>query len=212
MNKDKGASFPLGRKAVILAGVLGLAAMFFSSMLYRWENPGLQKAMRQQTAEAPGGAGAPSGGAPEGMGGLAGMDMEGVRAMIAGLEKRLEETPEDLEALLQLASIRTMRGDKDAAAAFLDRAEAAAGTDKLALMDIAGRWYELDRYDKAAEALETILKAEPDEMFAHYNLGVLYKYRLNQPEKAEEHLRKVAEGKHDFEDLREQAKKALQDG
>jgi hypothetical protein len=49
-------------------------------------------------------------------------------------------------------------------------------------------------------------------MFAHYNLGVLYKYRLDQPQKAEAHLRTVAEGEHSFDDLREQARKALEDG
>ncbi|MGE4291822.1 MAG: tetratricopeptide repeat protein [Desulfovibrio sp.] len=211
MSKDNGSVFTPGRKIVLLLAVLGLAAMFFSSLFYRWEHPGLQKAMRQQASEAPQAPGA-AGSAPEGMGGMAGMDMEGVRAMIAGLEKRLEENPKDIEALLQLASIRTMRGDKEGAAGFIDRAQAAAGSDKLALMDIAGRWFELERFDKAAQALETILRSEPDEMFAHYNLGLLYKYRLNQPEKAREHLEKVAQGKHDFEDLREQAQKALADG
>jgi tetratricopeptide (TPR) repeat protein len=174
-------------------------------MLYRWENPSLQKAMRQQSAPSQG----PSGGMPEGMGG---MDMDGVRAMIQGLEKRLEENPEDLEALMQLANIRMLRGDKEGAAAYLDRVQSAAGTDKMALMDLAGRWFEMDRFDKAAIALETILQSEPDEMFAHYNLGVLYKYRLDQPQKAEAHLRTVAEGEHSFDDLREQARKALEDG
>jgi|GEM_PF-6225515 Flp pilus assembly protein TadD len=205
MTNDKQSSPTVGRKVVLVAAVIGIAAIFFSSMLYRWENPSLQKAMRQQSAPSQG----PSGGMPEGM---AGMDMEGVRAMIQGLEKRLEENPEDLEALMQLANIRMLRGDKEGAAAYLDRVQSAAGTDKMALMDLAGRWFEMDRFDKAAIALETILQSEPDEMFAHYNLGVLYKYRLDQPQKAEAHLRTVAEGEHSFDDLREQARKALEDG
>lgn len=211
MSNDKNTSTSIGRKVVLIVAVLGVAAMFFSSMLYRWENPSLQKAMRQQAPAGQGASGMPDA-APEGMGEMAGMDMEGVRAMIAGLEKKLEENPADMEALLQLASIRTMRGDKEGAVGYLDRAQVAAGSDKMTLMDIAGRWYELDRFDKASETLEIILKAEPEEMFAHYNLGVLYKYRLNNPEKAEAHLRKVAEGEHEFDDLREQAKKALEDG
>lgn len=197
----------VGRRIVILAAVLGILAIFVSSMLYRWDNPSLKKTMRQPSASAPGAPGA-QGGMSEGM---AGMDMEGVRSMIEGLEQRLEENPEDLEALMQLANIRILRGDREGAAQYLDRAQQAAAADKMALMDLASRWFELDRYDKAAQTLEQILVNEPEEVFAHYNLGVLYKFRLDEPEKGERHLRRVAEGEHGFDDLRAQAKKALEE-
>ena len=142
---------------------------------------------------------------------MGGMDMEGVRTMVEALEKRLELNPKaDSEALFQMESIRSMRGDREGAAAYLERIEALGLTDKAQLMELAGRWFNLEDHARAARTLEGILALDPEEMFAHYNLGVLYKYRLAEPEKARMHLEKVAKGEHSFEELRTQAAKELE--
>lgn len=191
-----------GRKLVFGAVALCLAAMLVASMAYRFDNPSIQKPMRQQQVAQ----------APEGMGGMAGsgMDMDAVREMLAALEQRIEADPADVEALMQAANIYIMRQDKGRAMDYLERAQQAAGGDPEALMQLSKLFFDLGEFERARQSVAAILEAQPENMFARFNMGVILKYRLNKPEEAEGYFRQVAEGDHEFEELRVEAKKELQ--
>jgi Flp pilus assembly protein TadD len=197
----------LGRKVVIAALAVALAAMFVTSLAYRFTHPSMQKAMRPQAAQATGGAGASMG---EGMGEGMGMDMDAVREMLAALEERIEADPGDVEALLQAANIYLMRRDAGHAEGYIERAHEAAKDDTMALMQVAKLYFDIGEFEPAREAMGRILELEPENMFARFNMGVLLKYRLEKPKEAEEYFRQVAEGEHGFDELREEAKKELQ--
>lgn len=204
MTEDITKKSALGRKIVLGVVALGLAAMFLGSLVYRFANPELQKTMRQ--AQAPSGMGGNMGqGAPEGM-----MDMDAVRQMLQSLEDRIAQHPEDVEALMQAANIYVMRRDKETALGYLQRARKASGGEVQALMQLSRLFFDLEEFETARACVEDILKADPDNMFAHFNLGVILKYRLDNKKEAEEHFRIVVDGDHSFEDLRNEAKKELQ--
>lgn len=194
-------------KALVMGAVaLGVIAIFGSSMFYRFENPELQKQMRQQAPAGMGGqASSGEGGMPSGM-----MDMDGVREMLDGLEKRIEENPKDLDALMQAANIYMMRQDKETALDYLGKARELGGDDPQTLMQLSRLFFDLGEFEMAKGTIETILKNDPNDMFAHFNLGVILKYRLDNKVAAEEHFRIVVESEHGFEDLRTEAKKELE--
>ena len=130
-----------GRKAALLVTAVGLAAVFVGSLVYRMENPGMQKQVQSKAAS----------GMPAQMG-EQGMDMDAVRQMMAALEDRVAKDPADLEALFQLAEIQLMRQDKEGALAYLDQAREQAGDEP-----------EDDEADGEAESAEAEASEETDK-------------------------------------------------
>lgn len=197
-----------GPKVAAALVALAVAAVFASSLLYRVEHPGMQKMVRApQHDHGPEAGGMPGGGAGPGAG--PGMDMEAVRGMVEKLQARVTADPADVEALLQLAEIQRMRGDVEAANQYLDAALEHAGGNPDALHELAGIYYELERNDKARQALETVLTGNPGDGYARFNLGVLYRYRLKDAAKAGEQYRAVL-GLDGFDDVKEQARNELE--
>ena len=186
-----------GRKAALILVAVGLAAIFVGSLVYRMENPGMQKQVQSHVH-------ATENGQPAG-----GMDMDAVREMIDALEARLAENPADLEALFQLAEIELMRQDRDRALAYLDQARGQAGEDTAALHRLSSMYFQLERNEDAAAVLRRILEIDPNEGYASYNLGVLLRYRMGDDQAAAEAFRAVL-GMEGFDDLKEQSQKELE--
>ncbi|MBU1247936.1 MAG: hypothetical protein KKB70_04495 [Proteobacteria bacterium] len=197
---------PAKGKMIVLAVVaISLLAMLAGSLVYRFAHPELQKAMREQeVAQAPSGMDE-AGGMPAGA-----MNMDAVREMLEALETRISENPKDLEALMQASNIYMMRQDKATALSYLDRAKAASNGDLETLMQLSKLYFDLGEFERTTESIGEILKADPNNMYAHFNMGVVLKYRLENLEEAEKHFKLVADGEHEFEDLRNAAKKELE--
>lgn len=190
----------VGRKLVLAVMAVGVLALFASSLYYRFNNPDLTRNLSAR-AQAPA--------SMAGQGGMTGMDMEAVRTMLESLEARVAENPGDLEALFQLANIQVMRGDKTSAMAWLNQARGHAGDEKAALQQLAMTYYELQAFPEAAEMVRILLEMDPDDMHARYNLGILYKYRLERSEEARALFEEVVRGSHSNEQLRADAEKEL---
>ena len=195
------------RKLAMGLVAIGLAAIFAGSLAYRLKHPGMQKQVRSQ-ASMPAAMGQP--GAEGG-----GMDMGQVREMMEQLQARVEENPHDFQALFQLAEIQLMRQDKEGALAYLDQAREQAGDDVPALHRLSSMYFELKQDQAAADVLRGIVELDPKDAYARYNLGVLLKYRMDDPAGAAEAFRSVVdlegvEGLEGIDDLKEQARKELE--
>lgn len=207
MTTTKSSASCPGPKVAAALVASAVIAIFVTSLVYRVQNPGMQKIIRPYHAASQAGGmpsmpGAGDGEAP-------GMGMDAVRAMLESLRARVAKEPGDVEALLQLAKIQRMRGDTAAAAGYMDAALESVGGNPNALHELAGMYYDMQQNDKAMRVLKMLLVGHPDDAFAHFNLGVLYRYRLKDPGKAEEQYRAVLE-LPGGEDVKEQARTELE--
>ncbi|MGE4440296.1 MAG: tetratricopeptide repeat protein [Desulfomicrobium sp.] len=192
---QKNSAFPLaarGRVVVFLMACLGL--MVFAAVAYRVENPSIVQ--HEQPREMPGG------GAMGQMGG----DMAGVSVMM----KKLQENPEDVDAMRSLGMSFMDMQAWDKALSFWEMILERNENDVMALNQKGFCLFELERYPEAAELFERMLAIEPHNYHAHYNLGVIYKYYLSKPENAATHFQAVIDAAPDDPGLMSNARRELE--
>ncbi len=170
-NKHTGAS-DAGRKAVLGLMALGLAAMFAASFLYRMEHPSLT-----ERVERPAGM--------EAMGGNGGA-MTGPMKEIMELMQAMQGDPDNVGLLLRAAEQFMMMGAWDRAMVFLDKAGSIEPENAQVLNDQGIILYNLQKPEESLAKFEKLLARNPDDYRARYNMGLLYKYALKDPEKAKE--------------------------
>lgn len=175
-----------GRKAVILAVFVSLAAMFATSFVYRLENPNLVVKAKQQHGAS---ASAGEGGAPAGMGGA----MNGAMSRVREYMDRVEKNPDDVEALVGLGNSFLMMRAWDRALEPLEKARALAPGDATVLKAVGIAYFNKADYAKATECYEGVLKLDPNDTLALFNLGVIYKHYSQRPEEAGTYFEKVLE-------------------
>lgn len=187
-------------KAVLAVTFVGLLAMFAWSFLYRAQNPSLTAALDMRGAQAPGGEG--------GMGSMGGPAMKAVVDAMA----KLKENPEDPEALHQAADAFAEAELWDKASQMAEKALAKNPADKELLNLYGVILFRLERPSESVKAFEELLKLDPANVHARFNLGAVYKFGLQDPAKARPYFEAVqADPKADPE-IREQAKQELTDG
>ncbi|WP_319583735.1 tetratricopeptide repeat protein [uncultured Pseudodesulfovibrio sp.] len=174
-----------GRKAVILAVFVSLAAMFVTSFVYRLENPNLfVKAKQQQSFSQAG-----EGGAPEGMGGA----MNGAMSRVREFMDRVKEHPDDVEALVGLGNSFLMMRAWDRALEPLEKARALAPQDVTVLKAVGIAYFNKGDYAKATECYQGVLQLDPNDTLALFNLGVIYKHYSQKTDEAGTYFEKVLE-------------------
>ena len=104
---------------------------------------------------------------------------------------------------------RTM-GSFDRAKAFLDKVVKVRPEDPDVQNALGVTLYNLKDIEGAKAAFEGMLARDPEDYRARYNLGLLYKYALNQPDKAAEALQAVADNPKTDPKTRETARKELE--
>ncbi|MFP4071136.1 MAG: tetratricopeptide repeat protein [Desulfovibrionales bacterium] len=176
---------PSSRAVLIFVGV-GLIAIFASSFVYRMENPSIRMQAQPQSRGQ--------------------NDMSSMGEFMT----RLEQNPNDVEALSRLGRIFMEMGAWERASVFWKR-----------LLDVEenlmGRYFygislfQMKEYQEAAAQFERVLEQEPNQPLAHFNLGVLYKHYLNRPTEGDEHFKKVLElAPPEQTELREQVRQELE--
>ncbi|MGE4192727.1 MAG: tetratricopeptide repeat protein [Pseudodesulfovibrio sp.] len=173
-----------GRKAVILAVFVSLAAMFVTSFVYRLENPNLFVKAKQQSFSQAG-----ESGAPEGMGGA----MNGAMSRVREFMDRVKEHPDDVEALVGLGNSFLMMRAWDRALEPLEKARTLAPQDATVLKAVGIAYFNKGDYAKATECYEGVLKIDPNDTLALFNLGVIYKHYSQKPDEAGTYFEKVLE-------------------
>jgi tetratricopeptide (TPR) repeat protein len=132
-------------------------------------------------------------------------------ATITRLMERLQENPEDREALRRLANAFTAMQAWERASSFWQRLVSLDQDDLKARQNLAMTYFRMGEHRAAAEELEIVLQRDAGGVYAHFNLGILYGYYLESPDKAVEHLRAVARNTQAPDDLRKEARKHLQE-
>lgn len=225
------ASAPSPMRILVLGGMgLFLAAIFLGSFFARMSQDTLREDRGDQQPRQAGSAmGAPatippemqakmqektangSTSMPQGKPGAAMANMDpAAMGKVGALMKQMREQPNNATLLLQLADEFMHLKDFEAVESFASRAVIAAPGNVDALLMLGVSLFNLERFDEAAQQFDTIVKLEPDNAGAHFNLGLIYKHFINQPDEGERHLRRVLELNPADKRLAEEARKALE--
>ena len=155
-----------GRRLVVAVMALGLILLFLGSIVYRLQNPSLTIQARPSETS---------------------MAMNEISELMA----RLDSEPNHMPTLMALGD-RFMRiGSWERAAAFWKRTIALDPTLERALNGLGVAYYNMDQFAESAEQFERIVEILPDNYRAHFNLGMLYKHYLDQPDRARTHFEQI---------------------
>lgn len=165
-----------GRKIVLGVVLAGLAAIFLYSFVFRLKNPSLT-VVAEKPAATPGAMGQ-------------GMNPEAMTQMME-LMQRIKDNPDDPAVQVAAAEQFMMMGAWDRAKGFLDKILTVDPNNRDALNHLGVVLYNLDKPEEARGAFEKAMALDPDDFRSRFNLGLLYKHALNQPDKAAEFFRAV---------------------
>jgi tetratricopeptide (TPR) repeat protein len=178
-------------KMVVLAAAGSLVLVLVMAFVQRMVHPELTRQVRHGDPGA--------------------VDTAGQEAMgrITEFMARLQENPDDLEAMLGLGTSFMRMQAWDRALVFWNRALGIDPVNAQALNQKGVTLFQLDRFQEAGEVFQELLVAHPRDVRAHYNLGMLYKYFLQQPERATGHFQDVVRLADDDPELLQEARKEL---
>lgn len=181
---------PAGR--LVLAFVaFGLLVMFVASFLYRLERPSLE--VRQERKA-------------EGMG----QAMNGPMKEVMALMQKLQENPDDPGLQLAMAERFMAMGAYDRAKVFLDKVAKVRPEDPDVQNALGVTLFNLKDIPGAQAAFEGMLARDQADYRARFNLALLYKYGINDQDKAAQALRAVIEAPETDAATREQARQELE--
>ena len=123
--------------------------------------------------------------------------MQRVQQLMAALQ----DNPEHVPTLVGLAGAFLESESPEQAARFARKALDIKGDHPQALMYLATSQYRTHAHEEAARTLRQLLEITPDDPWVRYNLGIVLKYNLEQPEAATEHFRKAREDAASHPDL-----------
>ncbi|MFP4169006.1 MAG: tetratricopeptide repeat protein [Desulfonatronovibrionaceae bacterium] len=174
------------QKVAAFFGLFLLAAVVVSFVVYRTDHPSLTRHVQTE---------------------------EKAMGDMTGLMERLKDNPEDKEALFMLGQ-RFMRMQAwDKALEFWERLIKLDPENKTVLTQKGFCLFQQEEYEQAVEEFKKVLDVDDTDYRAHYNLGMLYKYYLEEPQSAREHLQKALENlPPDKEDIRSDLQKELSGG
>ncbi len=176
-----------GQTLVLGCVAVCLAAMVLTSAVYRTTNPSLVREVEQ-------------GGAEHG---------QDVMTMISQLMQRLQDNPQDPGILESLARAFTQMQAWDRAGMFWKRLLAVEPGNIQARQQLAMALYRQQDFQGAAGQLRSVLRIDPDNVYAHFNLAVLMATYLEAPDESREHLQAVIDNPEAPEDLRNEARNRL---
>ncbi|ACV68275.1 tetratricopeptide repeat protein [Desulfohalobium retbaense] len=179
------ANLPALNKCVLAALGAGLVILFAGSVVYRTMHPSLVVQTNQ----------------PQSGGG----SMEQISALMG----QLQENPGDVNALSRLAIAFSRMEAWDRAATFWQRVLDQEPANMRALQGMAMASFRMQQFETAVTYLRKALEEDPQSYRTHYNLAIVYKHFLQQPDKARSHFQTVANASEAPAELREQAKAEL---
>ncbi|MHC1753573.1 tetratricopeptide repeat protein [Humidesulfovibrio sp.] len=173
-----------GQKLILMALIGAIAIMFLGSFAYRMKGTGLVVQIQPEQGgmgEGMGGKGGPMG--------MSGVDMEQLRELM----RKMEENPNDPKVLVELANTFMMMQAWDKSLEFLTLAEKAAPGDADVHRAMGMVRFERKEYELAQKSFDIVLKKDPNDVLAHYNMGILLKHYMKKPAEGDAHFRRVVQ-------------------
>lgn len=182
-----------GKKLVLALIGLSLCAILATSFAYRTSHPNLTEPGRQQASSPmPSGAAGADSGADE----------------LTHLMALMKEDPNNVDVLKQLTDFFIRKHDWGRASFFVQKAQVAAPSDPQVLYMNGIILFNEEKPAEAVEVFETLLSLE-DDPSARYNLGIIYKHFLKQPEKAKTHFEALLVNPKADDELKQRAQSEL---
>ena len=164
------------RRVVLAALALCLCAMFVLSVAWRLgDHPLIRQKAPAAAAQSTTGSDA--------MRSMMEQSADSPQGAIMGLMQKMKDNPNDVDTLLELATLFAEQGDNDGARSMAERALVAAPSDHRppyllgVILSRTGAW------DEAAKYLERSISLK-DDAATRYSLAVIYRYHLHQEDKA----------------------------
>ncbi len=138
--------------------------------------------------------------------------MMGGEGQIMSMMQQLQKNPQDITLLTRLGRAFMSMKAWERSIAFWQRLLALPGQENniMALTQLGNCFFELKRYERSASAFERIVAAHKHSAPSFFNLGLLYKYHLDQPAKAKVAFARVLELKPKEAGLVRNARKELE--
>jgi cytochrome c-type biogenesis protein CcmH/NrfG len=118
--------------------------------------------------------------------------MQSVHDTLERLKKRLEDNPNDLVAMDSLASMYTIAGSHEKASQFYEQHLAIEPENTDVKMMLAHSYFQMQKIDDAMKIVQSVLKKEPANALALFNLGVIYSAQ-GKKEEATQHLQIIVD-------------------
>lgn len=183
-----------GLRIVFWAVLVSVLAVFATSLYYRLDNPSMKVQITQGNSQPPAGMG----------------EMPPEMGRIRDLMVKVEESPDDLDALVELGGIFVMMQAWDRASEFLQRAVEIAPDNLDALMPLGMVYFRTGKFSEAGELFAGVVERDGKNAVAHFNLGVLYKHYLEKPEQAKKHFKAALDNSDKNSELHKSAHDELQ--
>ena len=194
-----------GLKPVLLLAGFCLMVMLISSIVYRIENPSrkvfIEAQQQADHGETPGGPGVP--------GGMSGMGDPQAMNRVSQMMAQLQESPNDVAVMVEIG--RSFLGMQafDRAESFARRILSVEPENPHGLELLGLATFRLDKPQEAKDAFTELVRVDPANGGAHFNLGVLYRYHLKDEQAALEHFQAAKENATDNPRLLELVEKEL---
>lgn len=169
------------RRLVVAIVALGLAAMLVSSLAYRMGNHPLTRHIASPSAPS---AEAMRDSVPQ-------EAPDPQNAAIMELMQKMQQNPHDVDTMLEIATLFASQGNAESAKSMLERAALNAPSDPRPPYLLGVQLAQAGQWDEAARSMERSLSLK-DDASTRYSLGVIFRYHLQQEEKARKQFEKAA--------------------
>ncbi|WP_028574602.1 tetratricopeptide repeat protein [Desulfonatronovibrio hydrogenovorans] len=126
---------------------------------------------------------------------------QAMMAEITALMAEVDRNPENVQALKELAHFFMLMEAWDRAYAFWNRILALEPENDLALNQAGFSLFQLERYPEAVELFESLLEIDPGNYRSHFNLAIIFKYYLDDQQRAVDHFKSILDINPDDEQL-----------
>ncbi|MFW5730104.1 MAG: tetratricopeptide repeat protein [Desulfonatronovibrionaceae bacterium] len=157
------------RKSTALVSMICLAAILAVSLIDRIQDPGITV----QTGSGPS------------------QQEQAMMSQLTELMTEVERNPDNVQALTELAHIFMLMEAWERSLNFWERVLALEPEDPMALNQAGFCLFQLERHEEAVTYFEKLLDIDPENYHSHFNLGIIFKYYLNDQDRAEKHFQAV---------------------
>jgi len=157
------------QKSVAFLAIVCLAVIFLSSLWSRVQNPSITVETRTASST----------------------EEQAVMAQVSVLMAEVEKNPENVQALAELAHAFMLMQAWERSYAFWKRILVLEPENKLALNQAGFTLFQQERYSEAVDYFKALLKLDEESYRSLFNLGIIYKYYLDDQEKAEANFQRI---------------------